>query len=285
MTDGTIFESIGAWAMGPGLKIIFIVVGAFVVDKIIDGIINRSIEHFVRSRNKSRDPEEIKQRAETLSDVANTSTTVILFFVALMMALPEVGIAIGPLLTGAGVVGLALGFGAQNLVRDFLSGLFIIIEDQFAIGDVIKIGDTAGVVEEMTLRRTVLRDLDGRQHTIPNGNIQVVSNYSKDWAQMNINIPVDYDTNIEHAVSVINKVGEELFQDGSLGPYVIEKPQVLGIDNFGDSSIDIKVIAKTKPLKQWDVTRAFRLKIKMAFDKEGISIPFPHRTIIQKKAK
>lgn len=282
MNDTSFLNTFLDWLQGPGLKIIGIIIGAVIVDKIIDGIIGRAINRFIESRNKHRDKEEIEQRAKTLSDVSNTSTTVILFIVGLMMILSEFGISIGPLLTGAGVIGLAVGFGAQNLVRDFFTGLFIIIEDQFAKGDVIKVGEIAGVVEDLNLRRTVLRDLDGRQHTVPNGEIKTVSNYSKDWAQMNINLSVAYETDIEKAVSVINKVGEELFQDGSIGPYVLEKPQVLGIDKFGDSSIDIKVIAKTKPLKQWDVTRAFRLKIKIAFDKEGISIPYPHRTIIKK---
>ncbi|MFC1687141.1 mechanosensitive ion channel family protein [Patescibacteria group bacterium] len=284
MEDQTFVSSLVDWLSSSGVRILIIIVGAFIVDKVIDGIVDRAIVKYVKSRQKDRDQEEITQRAKTLSDVFNTTSSVVLAIVAIMMILPELGIQIGPLLAGAGIVGLAVGFGAQNLVRDFFSGVFIVMENQFAKGDIIKINNTtAGSVEDFTLRRTVLRDLDGVQHHIPNGEITAVANLSQDWSRMNLDISVSYDTDLEKAIKVITETGDTMYQDKEFRERMLEAPQVLGVNKFADSSIDIKVICKTRPGKVWEVTREFRLRIKQAFDKAGIEIPFPQVDVHQKR--
>jgi len=196
--------------------------------------------------------------------------------VAAVMLLSELGINITPLLAGAGVLGVAIGFGAQNLIRDFLSGLFIFLEDQFNQGDVVEIAGRSGVVEEINLRRTVLRDLDGILHIIPNGEITISSNYTRDWARVKLDVPVAYGEDLDRVIAVINRVGKELAADKEFGPKIKTPPQVLRVQNFGDSGIDIRILGDVKPMEQWTVTGELRKRIKKTFDQEGIEIPWPH---------
>jgi len=192
------------------------------------------------------------------------------------MILSEVGIDITPLLAGAGVAGIAIGFGAQSLIKDFLSGLFILLEDQYNKGDVVKIAGIAGLVEEVNLRRTVLRDLDGIVHSVPNGEITTASNYTRDWARVNLDVPVAYGEDLDHVMAVINRVGKELAEDEYFSKLVHTAPQALRVNNFGDSGIDIKILGETKPMMQWEVTGELRKRLKKAFDEAGIEIPWPH---------
>jgi len=196
-----------------------------------------------------------------------------------MMILSELGIAIGPLMAAAGVVGIAFGFGGQYLIKDLISGLFIIFENQYRVGDVIKVGAAGGMVEDITLRVTTIRDLDGTVHHIPHGEITTVSNMSKKFARINLNIGVAYDADLEKVISVVNTVGDELAEDSKWKDLILSKPQFLRVDNFGDSSVDIKILGETKPLKQWEVTGELRMRLKIAFDREGIEIPFPQRVV------
>jgi len=276
-------QSITNWLIAHGIKIIIIIILGIVLDKIIDRAADKAIEKFVIKKQKNRDKEEIKQRVDTLTDVLNATTSVVIFIIVLLMILPEFGMAVGPLLAGAGIVGLAVGFGAQNLVRDVLSGIFIIIEDQYAIGDVVGIGEVRGTVEILNLRRTVLRDIDGIQHHIPNGEIKVASNYTKDWSRINLEIPVSYSADIDNVTKIRNRVGKEIAEDSEYKDFIMEAPKVLGLDKFGDSEVILKILGKTKPLKQWDITRELRKRIKKTFDQEGIEIPFPQRVIHQQK--
>jgi small-conductance mechanosensitive channel len=199
------------------------------------------------------------------------------------MILEEGGVKIGPILAGAGIVGLAFGFGGQYLIRDIITGLFIIIENQYRIGDVINIDATGGLVEDISLRVTTLRDLDGTVHHIPHGEIKKVANLSKGWARVNLDLGVSYSANMEHVIEVVNRTGKELAEDPLYKDSIISPPKFLRVNDFADSAVIIKVLGDTKPLKQWEITGEFRKRIKVAFDNEGISIPFPQRVIHQAK--
>ena len=266
-------------------KITLIIVVAWVTYRIIKIFISRLIKEFVRRTYQIKDGRAIEKRTKTLSGVLLFTAKVIIFAMVVMMILSELNINIGPLLAGAGIAGLAIGFGAQSLVKDIISGLFIILEDQYRTGDVVKIGNFSGLVEDINLRRTVLRDLDGNVHFIPNGEVAISSNLSKNISRVNLNIQVAYEENLDHVIRVINQVGEELSADEKFKDFIIKSPKFLGVDNFADSGIELKILGETKPLKQWDVTRELRKRIKEAFDREHIEIPYPHRVSIQKQAK
>ena len=224
--------------------------------------------------NKAK--EEQDKRIKTLARVFVFTGGILILVIALFMILSELGINIGPLIAGFGIVGVAVGFGAQYLIRDLIGGLFIIIENQYNVGDVVKIGATSGLVEEINLRRTVLRDLDGIVHFIPNGESGVVSNFTKEWSRVNLNISVAYGTDLDHAIAVINRVCKEMADEPHWKAFIIKAPQVLRIDNLGASGIDIKILGDTKPIMQWDVMGEIRKRLKKAFDEEGIEIPWPH---------
>lgn len=223
--------------------------------------------------------EELNKRADTLSGVLTASVQVIVILVFAFMLLSELGINIAPILAGVGIVGIAIGFGAQSLVKDIISGLFILIENQYRKGDIIKIADVAGLVEDINLRRTLLRDLDGTAHVVPNGEIRVASNLTKEWSRVNLNISVSYGTDLNRAIAVINRVGEELAKDPQWAPFILKPPQALRVDNLGDSGIEIKILGDTKPTMQWDVMGELRLRLKKAFDEAGIEIPWPHTKV------
>jgi small conductance mechanosensitive channel len=182
-------------------------------------------------------------------------------------------------LAGLGVAGIAIGFGAQSLVRDLINGIFILLENQYGIGDVVTAAGISGLVEEVNLRRTILRDLDGIVHTIPNGEIRIASNFTKDYSRVNLNIPVAYGEDLDHVIAVINRIGKELAQDPAWQDLILKPPQVLRVDNFGDSGIEIKVLGDTRPIRQWDVMGELRRRLKKVFDEEGIEIPWPHTKV------
>ena len=270
-------EAVGGWLLEHGVLILIIILLSYLSYIIIRAVMPRAVERFVTVRGKGRRArEELAKRSRTLSSVLTSIAGIIIAIVAVFMILSEVGIDITPLLAGAGVVGIAIGFGAQSLIRDYLSGLFIILEDQYRKGDVVQIAGLWGLVEEVNLRRTVMRDLDGTVHSIPNGEVKTASNYTKDWARVNLNIPVAYGEDLDHVTEVINRVGSKLAEDEYFGPKIIKAPQMLRVDNFGDSGIEMKVLGETKPLTQWEVTGELRKRIKKAFDEEGIEIPWPH---------
>jgi small conductance mechanosensitive channel len=195
------------------------------------------------------------------------------------MLLLELQINIAPILAGFGVAGIAIGFGAQSLVKDLVAGVFVIMENQYRVGDVVRIADVAGLVEDINLRRTVLRDLDGIVHTVPNGEIRVASNFTKEWSRVNLNVSVAYGEDLDRVISVINRVGKELSEDPEWAPSILTPPKALRVDSLGDSGIEIKILGETKPMRQWDVMGQLRLRLKKAFDKEGIEIPWPHTKV------
>ncbi|HEX6912479.1 MAG TPA: mechanosensitive ion channel family protein [Longimicrobium sp.] len=220
-----------------------------------------------------------EQRTRTLLSLLRSGGLVIIAVMTLFMVLGSLGVELGPLLAGAGVVGLAVSFGAQSLVKDVISGLFMLFENQFGVGDVIRIEGVSGAVEQMTLRIVVLRDVHGVVHIVPNGQITKVSNLTRSWARVVLEVGVAYREDPDRVMEVLRDVGRELYEDPAWKPLLLEPVEVPGIEMFADSAVNIRVMVKTLPLKQWDVARELRRRIKLRFDQEGIEIPFPHQTV------
>ena len=218
-------------------------------------------------------------RISTLSSVIKNITNFVWIAIGFLVALSVTGIDIGLLLASVGLIGLALSLAAQNLVKGAIQGFFIVLEDQFAIGDVVKIGDDSGVVEKLNLRITQLRDTAGRLITIPTSDINRVANYSLHWSQADLKIPVHYNADINHMLEVTRQVGDDLQRDPDWSPLILDNPQILGVDDFGDSSLIIRVWIKTQPMKQWDVSREYRRRFKLAVQEAGTDIPFPQRDV------
>ena len=204
---------------------------------------------------------------------------VVLITLVVMVTLSELGLNIGPLLAGAGVIGLAIGFGAQTLVKDIITGLFILVEDHISVGDVVKVGTHAGTVEKLTLRTIQLRDLGGTVHVIPFSAVTTLENMTKGFSRYVFNVGVAYREDTDHVVDVLRELGEELLQDEQFKPFILEPLEILGVDSFGDNAVNIKARITTVPIKQWSVGREFNRRMKIRFDELGIEIPFPHRTI------
>lgn len=270
-------QDIGTWLLEHGVLIFIILLFSYIAFRLVKTTVPRLVERAIKVRGKGRRAkEELAKRSQTLSGFITTAIGITIAVAAIFMVLSELGINITPLLAGAGVFGLAVGFGAQSLIKDFLSGLFIILEDQYSKGDVVKIAGIAGLVEDINLRRTILRDLDGIVHSIPNGHITTASNYTRDWARINLDIPVAYGEDLDRVMAVINRVGKELAEDKYFGKLILKAPQALRVNKLGDSGIDIKILGETKPMKQWELTGELRKRLKKAFDEEGIEIPWPH---------
>jgi small-conductance mechanosensitive channel len=274
------FDLVVPWLLTHGLKIILIALAAFILDKIIKKIINKAVDVTIRSTETVL-PEAEKKRKETLVRIFDGALHVIIITVAILMILQAAGVEIGPILAGAGIVGLAFGFGGQYLIRDIISGLFIILENQYRINDVVEIDSTGGLVEDISLRMTTLRDLNGTVHHIPHGEVKKVSNLSKKFARVNLDLGISYSSDLEHVITVVNKIGNELAEDPGFKESITSPPQFVRVNDFADSAIIIKILGDTKPLKQWEVAGELRKRLKIAFDKEGIEIPFPQRVIHQ----
>lgn len=250
-------------------------VGLFAIGNVVPAMIKAAVRRGIPTQPE----EELEKRAHTLASVFVTTGQVFIILIVGFMLLSEVGINISPIMAGVGVAGIAIGFGAQSLVKDFLAGLFIVLENQYRVGDVVKIADISGLVEEISLRQTVLRDMDGTVHFVPNGEIRVASNFTREWSRVNMNISVAYDTDLDRAIAVINRVGQELAKDPVWASLILKPPQVLRVEKLGDSGIEIKVLGDTKPTRQWDVAGELRKRLKKAFDEAGIEIPWPHTKV------
>ncbi len=267
------------WLKNSGVSILIVIVIAAVAYFVLRRLIPLIIKQTMAQHMKGRLEEDIKKRSDTLSSMLIKIGLIIIVILALFTILPEFGINITAVLAGLGVVGIAVGFGAQSLIRDYLSGIFILLEDQYDIGDVVRVGGIAGLVEEMGLRRTILRDLDGIVHSIPNGEIKTASNFTKGYSRVNLNISVAYGEDLDRVIKVINRVCTEMAEDPKWKADFVTTPQVLRVDNLGDSGIDIKILGDTKPIRQWDVMGELRLRLKRTFDAEGIEIPWPHTKV------
>ncbi len=275
-------DKIIPWLLSHGVRIVLIAAAAFLLDKILSRIISRTIRASVKG-DENTSPEAEKKREDTLIRIFNGAVNILVIIVALMMIIQELGIEVGPLIAGAGIVGLAVGFGGQYLIRDIITGTFLMLENQYRIGDVVNIEGLSGAVQDISLRKTTLRDLNGTVHHIPHGSITKISNLSKDFARVNLDMGVAYSTNLEHLIEVINRTGNELAADPAFMDAIITPPQFLRVNEFADSAIIVKILGDTKPLRQWEVTGELRKRLKIAFDREGIEIPFPQRVIHQTK--
>ena len=225
-------------------------------------------------------PLELERRVNTIGRLVLRIGGAVIAVIAVLMALGQFSIDIGPAVAGLGVVGIAVGFGAQTLIRDWLAGIFVVLENQYSEGDVVRIGGVEGVVESFSLRRTTLRDLDGTVHSVPNGHITVASNLTRLWARVNLDISVPYDTDIDAATDLINRVGEEMQADEEWGPRLLEAPKVMRVNALADSAVTLKVLGQVRAAEQWAVAGELRKRIMAAFSSGGVEIPFPHQVIV-----
>ncbi len=254
------------WLLTSGIRLAVLLVGAYLLLRMIRLLtdrFNRMLQGFTHSVERQK-------RAQTLSQIVRAVATTVLFVLTTMFVLEEVGLNIVPLLTAAGIGGLAIGFGAQNLVRDVIAGFFLLLEDQVRVGDVVKVGDKSGLVEKLGLRVLILRDFDGSVHMIPNGAIATVTNLTKDYSYAVLHIGVSYGVEVDEAVAVLAQVGADLRGDPQFAADLLEDLQVIGIDDFADMQVKLTLRIKTVPSKQWQVSRELRRRIKKAFDEHGI---------------
>jgi moderate conductance mechanosensitive channel len=294
------------WLTRAPLRIVLIVVGALIVNRLLRRAIKIGLRRMAEGSLKRRlaavkvlTPEALRetqempeadsqlaaersrQRVEALTMALRSGSTFVVWTIAAFMILGEIGVSLGPLLAGAGVVGIAIGFGAQSLIRDFLAGFFILFEDQFAVGDIVDLGEGSGiakgVVEQVALRSTRLRAVDGTVWHVPNGEILKVGNMSQNWSRALLDFEVAYSTDLEEARGAIKDVADEVWREHS--DAVLEEPQVWGIEALGASSIAIRLVVKTRPSEQWRIMRILRQRVKERFDDAGIEIPFPQQTV------
>ncbi len=263
----------------PSLLVIFVL--AFLALKLTNIFLHRLKPLMIKHMDSGTelDSTEIEKRIDTLLNILRSTIKILVWLMIGMLILRKIGIDIAPIIAGAGIVGLAIGFGAQELVRDFISGFFMLLENQIREGDVAIINGTGGLVEKVGLRTVVLRDLSGIVHIFQNGKINTLSNMTKNWSGMVFDIGVAYKEDTDKVIAVIQHVAEELQVDPDYKNNILEPLEIFGVDQFGDSAVVIKARYKTKPIEQWAVGREFRRRLKKAFDEQNIEIPFPHRTV------
>jgi small-conductance mechanosensitive channel len=278
-------------ALGPALQIVLILVLAALALRLARRVIKRAVEHAkdpdvlagaLRRRSAEEEPAfalRRAQRADALGALAGSIVTVVVWVLAAFLVLAEVGVNLAPLVAGAGVVGIAVGFGAQDLVKDFLSGVFMLAEDQYGVGDIVDVGEAVGVVEGVTLRTTKIRDVEGTLWHVPNGEIRRVGNSSQQWARSLLDIGVAYGTDVDTAIEVIEAVAGAMAEEEGYRDKFLDAPDVWGVQSLSADSIDIRLVIKTEPGAQWAISRELRRRLKAAFDATGIEIPFPQRTV------
>jgi moderate conductance mechanosensitive channel len=272
-TTGVNLRSLGEWTFSHGLRVLLIVILAYAFVR-MTALLARRFEHDM-TVGTDLDARERGKRARTLSAVVRNFATVLIIGVAGLMVLAELQLDITPILTGAGIVGLALGFGAQTLVRDIISGFFLILENQVRVGDEAAINGTPGLVEAINMRTIVLRDIEGTVHVFPNGAINTLANRSKDFSYYVIDLAVSYYDDSDRVAEVLRAIGAELQSDPTFGPSILDPIEILGVDAFSEWSARLKARIKTAPLKQWEVGRELRRRIIKAFRQHGFGIPFP----------
>ncbi len=262
-----------------GSRILIIAVGAYVLTRIVNGVIGR-LEKVIAGRSAGyASAVETEKRVKTLTALLRSILFVLIAGVAVAMALKELGMDIAPIIAGAGILGLAVSFGAQNLVRDIISGFFIIFEDQVRVGDSAVINGKSGTVEEIKFRTIAIRDLDGTLHIFPNGSITQLSNQSRDWSRYIVDVRVAYGQNLDYAVETLREIGKGLSGDKRFESLIIEPLDVLGVDSFGPSEVVIRCLLKTLPQKQWGAGRELRKRIVSGFIDKGIEIPYQNVSV------
>ncbi|MBE0626510.1 MAG: mechanosensitive ion channel family protein [Burkholderiales bacterium] len=277
------FLDLARWTpeLAIALRIVLILVAAWIVLGVTQHLIRSFRERITRRMD---DREQIK-RAETLGRVFRYIAAVVVLVVATTLILSELGIAVAPILGAAGVIGLAVGFGAQSLVKDYFAGFFILLENQMRQGDVVDIAGKAGLVEEVTLRYVRLRDYDGNVHIVSNGLITTVTNMSRGYAQSVVDVGVAYREDTDHALDVMRETGAQMRADQVFGPKILDEMEIAGVDKWDNSAVILRCRFKVQPLEQWNVRREFLRRLKKAFDARGIEIPFPHLTVYAGVAK
>ena len=306
-TDNSDLAGIATWLVDRPVKVVIIVLIALLARRVVHRAIDGLIERLMSERStEERDAvaaaeaatgtlrrellaeklaslrertERARQRAKTLGVLFKSVASAVVGVVTFMMLLGEFDINLGPLIAGAGIVGVAIGFGAQSLVRDLLSGIFMLIEDQYGVGDVIDVGDAIGTVESVGLRTTRIRDVRGTLWHVPNGEIRRVGNMSQVWARAILDIDVAYDTDLDLAMETIKTVADRLWEEQLEEATIVEEPVISGVQNFGADAVTIRLSVRTEPSEQWSTGRVLRKRIKEAFDDAGIEIPFPQRTV------
>lgn len=271
-------EDILAWLLDEGITILIIIAASLVAYRLLTIATSRLSKHIQSLDNE--DDSELDRRTKTIFRVVHSSGAVIIVSTALITILNEVGIPVGPLLASVGVVGLALGLGAQTLVKDVISGLFILIENQYTVNDSVELAGISGTVEEMNLRVTKIRDLNGTLHMIPNGEIRVVANKTRDWSRAVVNVGITYDTDVDKATAVLNQIGQQAQQDPEIGKLLLETPVMTGVEDLGDWAVQLRLMVKTQPGAHWQVMRWLRREIRLEFAKEGIDLAFPRQDIM-----
>ncbi len=296
-TDNEFLATASEWVLDRPIRILFILLISWIASKLLQRAVARFVKTVAATPNDIRlqslrergagkllvqegDSVRAEARAETIGLVLRSIVVAIVWSIAGLMILGQLNIDLAPLIAGAGIGGIALGFGAQSIVKDFLSGLFMLIEDQYGVGDVIDVGDATGTVENVSLRSTTIRDVFGTVWHVPNGEIARVGNYSQLWSRALIDVEVAYDVDLRFAQGVIQRVADEFWNDPEWGgDELMERPEVWGIQNLGASGIAIRLVVKTEPSMQWSVERELRLRVKEALDVAGIEIPFPQQTV------
>jgi small conductance mechanosensitive channel len=267
------------WFLEHGPRVLIILLVGFVLWYLLRRSLPLLVQRSMAKPKRGESREGMKKRADTIQSVFMGLGKMLIILLVIFMILSELAVPIGPILAGFGIAGIAVGFGAQYLIRDLIAGIFILLENQYRVGDVAKVADITGLVEDITLRKTVLRDLDGIVHHIPNGEIKVASNYTRHFSRVNMDVSVSYDTDLDHAISVINRVGQELAEDPDWKWRIRTTPKVLRVNKLGDSGIEIKILGDVKPLEQWNIMGELRYRVKKEFDAEGIEIPWPHAKV------
>lgn len=268
-----------------GFRVGLILLAAWLFMVILLRIFRRLEQRLVtQAQLAGEPPTESAKRVDTLARLIRSATMIGLWATAALVVLQEMGMEIGPILASAGIVGLAIGFGAQNLVRDVISGFFFILENQVRVGDVAIVNGTGGLVERINFRTIVLRDLGGAVHIFPNGSVKSLSNLTNDWSAYVFEIGVAYREDTDRVVAILKEVGAAIKKDDLYGGLMLEEPEIFGVDKFDNSAVVIKGRIKTKPIRQWQVGREFLRRVKYAFDENNIEIPFPHRTLYLREA-
>jgi len=281
MNVNNYLDAVGSWFVGSGLKILLIVVLTIIIIKVLQILSTR----FFTTVQKRKEDDEFKKRTDTLNSVIRYVISIGIVIVAVVMILGELGLEIGPIMAAAGILGLAVGFGAQSLVKDIISGFFIFLEDQIRVGDVVEIAGKAGIVEKLNLKMTILRDLSGNVHFVPNGEINVVTNMTKGYSRYVFDIGVAYREDVDEVMGIMKEVDEDLRSDPEYTNDILEPLEIFGLDQFANSALIVKARTKTRPLKQWRVAREFNRRLKKKFDERDIEIPFPHLTLYMGKDK
>ncbi|WP_321348908.1 mechanosensitive ion channel family protein [uncultured Draconibacterium sp.] len=277
----TVIQKTQEWIIGELPAIVITVLVVLISLRILLFSLNKLKRTLIKraGKNEKGNQQETEKRLDTLFGIIKGAVKIVLLFILIMIVLKNIGVDIAPILASAGILGLAIGFGAQELVRDYITGFFMLLENQIRVGDVAVINGQGGLVERIELRTITLRDFAQTVHIFRNGKIDTLSNMTKEWSAMVFDIGVAYKEDVNQVIDIMKQVGDELGNDPDFKSRILEPMEVFGLDSFGDSAIVIKGRIKTKPIEQWNVGREYRKRLKYAFDKHNIEIPFPHTTV------